>query len=74
MDPKLEKLKSRLGELIAWNEEITLALQKNPGGEERQRLAAELRYIQEEMKGIKAERDAITRDANADDSNFPENK
>lgn len=67
MDPKIEKLKARLSELIAWNEEITAALQKNPDVEERRRLAAELQHIQQEMKNIKAEREAISRQSASSD-------
>ena len=62
MDPRLQELKRRLDELVAWCEQVTLALQKNPDSEERDRLASEMRFISEEMKSINAEHCAIADD------------
>ena len=49
IDPRLGELKRRLDELLSRCEATTLALQKNPDGEERAWLAAELRLITAEM-------------------------
>ena len=59
IDPRLGELKRRLDELLSRCEATTLALQKNPDGEERARLAAELRSITAEMNTVNAERCAL---------------
>jgi len=56
INPRLGELKRRLDELLSRCEASTLALQKNPDGEERARLAAELRSITAEMNVVNAER------------------
>lgn len=63
-DSGIQSLIRRLDELTAWCEEITLALQKSPDRQERDRLAAELRFISEEMKRINAEHHAIANGLN----------
>jgi hypothetical protein len=62
MDARLQDLKRRLDELIAWCEEVASALRKNPDRQERKRLAAELGFISEEMKSINGEHHVIAND------------